>query len=107
MNGKLLVVAVLGVFLAGFAAISHAGGAMHKADSSGTGKMATMERSAGVEQSSSDSWQYFEAVETGNFPSRAETSREPAREGPPILWVQPQSPQTVGGLEFRDVEIGP
>jgi len=107
MNGRLVIIAVLGVFLLGFAGVSHAGGWMHKSGSSGSGEMTTMERSTSVEAPSSDSWQYFEATETGNLPVQADSSRDPAREGPPVRWDSPHVTPTYGGLEFRDVDIGP
>lgn len=107
MNGKVMIAVVLGVFLVGFAGISHAGGSMHKSASSGSGDMATMERSGGVDVSSSDSWQYFEATETGNFPHPSESGRESVRKGPPVLWDQPHATTSIGGLGFRNVDIGP
>lgn len=106
MKGSLGFIAVLGVMLLGVAGISHAGGYMHNSSSSGSGDMTTMERSADVKAPSSDSWQYFEATETGNFPPGAEASRGPASEGPPILWDSPHVKPTVGGLDLRNVDIG-
>jgi len=107
MNGRLAIMAIVGAFLLGVAGISHADGWMHKSGSSAGNERATMERSTGMQVPSSDSWQYFEATETGNFPAQAESSREPARSGPPVLWDRPQATTTIGGQEFRDVDLGP
>jgi len=106
MNGRLASMALAGAFLLGVAGISHADGWMHKSGSSTGNEKATMGRSTGMQAPSSDSWQYFEAVESGNFPAQDESSREPARSGPPVLWDRPQK-TTVGGQEFRDVDLGP
>lgn len=107
MKGKLLIAAVLVGVLVGVSGISHAGGWMHKSGSSRSGEMAPMGKSADAETPSSDSWQYFEATETGNFPHPSETGREPARTGPPVRWDSSKMTTTIGGLEFRDVDLGP
>ena len=109
MHGKLLIVAMVGVFLLGFAGISHGDGSMHRSDWSKSGAMSTMpmEKSSDVEAPSSDSWQYFEATETGNLPHLAESSPEPSRKGPPVRWDSSRATTTIGGLEFRNIDIGP
>jgi len=99
--------AVIGIFLFGFAAVSQAGGWMHRSEGSGEEERKAVERTEDPAVRDSSSWQYFEAVETGNFPPAADSGHSTAREVAPILWDQPNAKPEVGGLEFRDVDVGP
>lgn len=80
---------------------------MHRSAGSGEGEMKAVERSVDPAVRDSSSWQYFEATETGNFPPSADSGDSAAREIAPILWDQPHVTSQVGGLEFRDVDLGP
>ena len=103
----LFAAAVIGAFLLGFSAVSQAGGWMHRSGGTGEGDMKAMERAQKPAVSDTSSWQYFEAVETGNFPSHGEAGSTEARNIPPVLWDQPQGTTRLGWQEFRSVDIGP
>lgn len=97
MAGKtLLALVVAGTFLAVSAGTSQAGGMGHKSKTSGKGGMESTERTGPQEKRASgmeEAWRIQEPVETGEYPR--------------LHWEERSGRTSVGGQEFRTIDLGP
>jgi hypothetical protein len=96
-------VMVLGVLLVVFAGVSHAGGMMHRS----SGETKSTEQSRSAEDPKFWTYEYWQASETGMFPSHEAANRPSDSRVAPAPGGDAEPKQQIGAFEYRDIDLGP